>query len=89
MLNANLLEENAELKKQLHELRKMEAGWFGKNKNIVKKEVIVKNNHYLDEKEKITSEVTNMRQRCLMLEKERLDLINKLKALEAKLAGLN
>lgn len=39
--NTNLELENADLKKQLHELRKMEAGWFGKNKNYVKKEVIV------------------------------------------------
>lgn len=56
-------EENAKLKKELHELRKMEAGWFGKDKNYVKKEVIVKNNHYLEEKEKITNELTNLRER--------------------------
>ena len=64
----NLEEENRMLKKELHELRKMEAGWFGKNKNYVKKEVIVKNNHYLDEKLKITNEVTNLRERYSALE---------------------
>lgn len=64
----NLEDENKMLKKELHELRKMEAGWFGKNKNYVKKEVIVKNNHYLDEKHKITSEVTNLRERYTALE---------------------
>lgn len=77
------------MKKELHKLRKMEAGWFGKNKNIVKKEVIVKNNHYLDEKEKITNEVTNIRQRNLMLEKERQQLIQRLKMLENQLKGIN
>lgn len=65
MINQNLLEENAKLKKDLHELRKMEAGWFGKNKNYVKKEVIVKNNHYLEEKERINTEVNSFKERCL------------------------
>lgn len=86
MIHNNLEEENAMLKKELHELRKLEAGWFGKNKNYVKKEVIVKNNHYLDEKEKITSEVTNLRERYSLLDRERLSLIQKLRELEARLA---
>ena len=48
LLRENYAEENAQLKKELHELRKMQAGWYGKNKNVVKKEILVKNNHYLD-----------------------------------------
>lgn len=87
LVHKNLEEENAHLKKELHELRKLESGWFGKNKNYVKKEVIVKNNHYLDEKEKITSEVTNMRERHTHLEREKLTLIQKLRDLEARLAN--
>lgn len=75
LINENLQEENAELKKELHQLRKMEAGWFGKNKNVVKKEVIVKNNHYLDEKEKISSELTSYRERCMIMEKEKHALL--------------
>lgn len=66
----------------------MEAGWFGKNKNYVKKEVVVKNNHYLDEKEKITTEVTNLKEKHTELLNERNALIARNKALEAELAGL-
>ena len=72
------------MKKELHELRKMEAGWFGKNKNYVKKEVIVKNNHYLDEKEKITSDITNIKQRYSLVEREKQTLIHRLAELEAR-----
>lgn len=72
------------MKKELHELRKMEAGWFGKNKNYVKKEVIVKNNHYLDEKEKITSDITNINQRYSLVEREKQTLIQRLAELEAR-----
>jgi hypothetical protein len=45
----NLKEENKKLRRELHKLRKMEAGWFGKNKNYIKKEVYVRNNHYHEE----------------------------------------
>lgn len=62
-LNDQLTKENAELKKELHQLRKMEAGWFGKDKNIIKKEVIVKNNHYLEEKELITNEINILKEK--------------------------
>ena len=71
LVHDNVLEENAKLRKELHELRKMESGWFGKDKNYVKKEVIVKNNHYLDEKEKVVTEVTNMKEKYTLLEKEK------------------
>lgn len=49
----------------------MEAGWFGKNKNYVKKEIIVQNNHYLEEKEKITTELSTFRERFIGMERER------------------
>ena len=67
----------------------MEAGWFGKDKNYVKKEVIVKNNHYLEEKEKITNELTNLRERHTTVVQERDQLLARIKALEAQLNGLN
>ena len=67
----------------------MEAGWFGKDKNYVKKEVIVKNNHYLEEKEKITNELTNLRERHTTVVQERDNLLARIKALEAQLGGLN
>lgn len=75
------------LKKELSEMRKMEAGWFGKEKSYVKKEVIVKNNHYIEEKEKIITEVTELREKYALLQKERLALLQKIKELEAKLAS--
>lgn len=53
----------------------MEAGWFGKNKNVIKKEVIVKNNHYLDEKEKVTTEVTNLKEKHTAILRERDELL--------------
>lgn len=86
LLVDHLEDENKDLKKELHELRKMEKGWFGKNKNYVKKEVIVKNHHYLKEREKITAEVTNLRERYSLLEREKLQLLQKLRDLEARLA---
>lgn len=61
----------------------MEAGWFGKNKNFVKKEVIVKNNHYLEEKELISTELTSFRKRCMVLERERHGLLKRVQMLES------
>lgn len=71
----NLSDENAELKKELHKLRKIEAGWFGKNKNYIKKEVIIKNNHYHDEIERINSEYTTLTERYNNLESEKNALL--------------
>lgn len=88
LIESNLREENAEMRKELHRLRKLEAGWFGKNKNFVKKEVIVKNNHYLEEKEIITNELTSYKERVALLEKEKLGLLNRIKALEEELLRL-
>ena len=45
----HLKDENKRLRGELHELRKMQAGWFGKDK--VRKEVRIENHHYLHEKE--------------------------------------
>lgn len=77
------------MKKELHELRKMEAGWFGKNKHYVKKEVIVKNNHYLEEKEKITTELNSYKDRYMSLERERDDLLRRIADLEAELSRMH
>jgi lipase chaperone LimK len=77
------------MKKELHELRKMESGWFGKDKNYIKKEVIVKNNHYLEEKEKVTNELTTLRERHSTVVKERDSLLARLRALEADLGRVN
>ena len=86
-LNDQLTKENAELKKELHQLRKMEAGWFGKDKNIVKKEVIVKNNHYLEEKELITNEINVLKERYSQLLADRDALLNKNRLLAEELNG--
>lgn len=67
----------------------MEAGWFGKNKNYVKKEVIVQNNHYLEENEKISSQLTSFRERSMFLERERQGLLKRVKLLESQLLNLN
>lgn len=66
----------------------MEAGWFGKDKNYVKKEVIVKNNHYLEEKEKISNEITVLREKYTNLLRERDGLLAKLKEYENLIAQL-
>lgn len=86
-LNDQLTKENAELKKELHQLRKMEAGWFGKDKNIVKKEVIVKNNHYLEEKELITNEINILKEKYSQLLADRDALLNKNRLLAEELNG--
>ncbi len=86
-LNDQLTKENAELKKELHQLRKMEAGWFGKDKNIVKKEVIVKNNHYLEEKELITNEINVLKEKYRQLLADRDALLNKNRLLAEELNG--
>lgn len=86
-LNDQLTKENAELKKELHQLRKMEAGWFGKDKNIVKKEVIVKNNHYLEEKELITNEINVLKEKYSQLLADRDALLNKNRLLAEELNG--
>ena len=55
-------------------MRKIEAGWFGKNKNYVKKEIIIKNNHYSEEIEKINSEFTILTEKYTKLESENNEL---------------
>lgn len=85
----DLKKENRELRKELHKLRKMEAGWFGRNKNYVKKEVIVRNNHYHDEIERINSEYTTLTERYNNLELERNSLLDRIRHLEAELAQYN
>lgn len=89
MINERLQDENLVLKKELNKLRKLEAGWFGKNKNVVKKEVIIKNKHYLKEKEKITGELLSYREECEDLRRERAGLLRRIKALESQLATFN
>lgn len=88
-INRNLKEENALMRKELHKLRKMEAGWFGKNKKFVRKEVIVKNNHYLEEKEYISNELTSIQKKLSLVEKEKHGLLNRVKMLEGQLSSLN
>lgn len=64
----------------------MEAGWFGRNKNYVKKEVIVRNNHYHDEIERINSEFSTLTERYNNLELERNSLLDRIRLLEEQLA---
>lgn len=73
------------MRKELNKLRKMQVGWFGKEKNVVKKEVIVQNNHYLEEKERVVRELNNWQSKYSLLEKERNDLLARLRALESQL----
>ena len=77
------------MRKELHKLRKMEAGWFGKGKKYVKKEIIVKNNHYYDEIERINSEYTSLTERYNNLELERNSLLARIEELESELARHN
>ena len=67
----------------------MEAGWFGRNKNYVKKEVIVKNNHYHDEIERINTKYSTLTERYNNLQLERNSLLDKIRHLEAELAKHN
>ena len=54
----HLKEDNKRLRAELHELRKMQAGWFGKDK--VKKEVRIENHHYLHEKELLEQDIKTL-----------------------------
>lgn len=85
----SLKKENTELKKELHKLRKIEAGWFGKNKNYIKKEIIIKNNHYHDEIERINTEFTSLTERYNNLELERNALLARNEELEQELSKHN
>ena len=84
----NVVDENKELKKELHKLRKLEAGWFGKHKNYIKKEIIIRNNHYHEEIEKITSELTILTEKYNNLENERNSLFSRNESLESELFAL-
>ena len=68
----NLKDENKRLRSELHELRKMQAGWFGKEK--VKKEVRIENHHYLHEKELLEKDIKtlNIERETLISDLEKL-----------------
>jgi hypothetical protein len=61
--------ENDEMRKELHELRKMQYGWYGKNPKVVKKEIIV-------EKHFFETEINNLKKELTTINNEKNTLIS-------------
>jgi cell division protein FtsB len=74
---AHLEKENAELKKELHRLRKVEASFLGGKKTKVIERVHKENHHYIDEKNKLEREFKT-------LHTEKQELIRQIQALETE-----
>ncbi len=77
----NLKKENKKLKTELHKLRKIQAGWFGRGNKQEIEEVRIQNNYYVKENNTLITEIND-------LKSENLKLANKIKMFETQNAKL-
>lgn len=89
MVIKNLQEENSDLRKSLHELRKIESGWFGKEKKFVKKEVIVQNVHYNQQLDELKALYTSLQLKHNELLAQNQKLVEKNEELSSQVSTLN
>jgi hypothetical protein len=54
-------EENAKLKTELHKLRKIQAGWFGRKRGKSVKNVYVNNTKIVNENHRLNETINNMK----------------------------
>ena len=70
-------------------MRKIETGWFGKNKNYGKKEIIFKNNSYQEEIERVTIDFNSLTERYNILEQDKNVLLVKNEKMKHEFKSLN